>query len=75
LHVPPWHVSPVVQALLSLHAFVLFVCTQPVDGSQLSSVQGLLSSQEMGSLAQAPPAHMPIATWHMSVTVHASLVF
>ena len=67
--------SPVVQALLSLHAFVLFVCTQPVDGLQLSSVQGLLSSQEMGSLEHTPPMQVPVETWHMSVTVHASLVF
>jgi hypothetical protein len=33
-----------------------FVCTQPVAGSQLSTVQGLLSSQSSG----APPPHFPL---------------
>ena len=44
-HWPPWQASPWVQALLSLHAWVLFVKTQPLAGSQLSSVHRLPSSQ------------------------------
>jgi hypothetical protein len=71
LHVPFWQVSPVVHALLSLQLLLLGVCTQPVEGLQVSSVQGLLSSQEMGLLAQTPPEHVPVETWHMSVTVQA----
>ena len=43
--VPPEHVSPVVQALPSSHAAVLFVKTHPVAGTQLSVVQTLLSLQ------------------------------
>jgi hypothetical protein len=45
LQVPPPHVSFVVQAFPSSHEFVLLVWTQPVAGSQESSVHGLLSSQ------------------------------
>ena len=40
-----------VQALPSVQGAVLFVCTQPVDGLQVSSVQTLPSSQ----LGGAPP--------------------
>ena len=42
---PPPHVSPVVHAFPSSHVLVLYVWPQPEDGSQLSSVQTLLSSQ------------------------------
>src|SRR5262245_56268037 len=52
---PPEQVSFVVQALPSLHAAVLLVCTQPVAGSQLSSVQGLPSSQP----SAGPPTQVP----------------
>ena len=55
---PPAQTSPVVQVLPSSQTTVLFTCPQPVAGSQLSSVQGLPSSQftvEMG--VQAPAAH------------------
>src|SRR5439155_9774538 len=41
---PSWHVS-VVQASPSLHGAVLLVWRQPPAPSQVSSVQGLLSSQ------------------------------
>jgi len=52
----PWlQVSLVVQALPSVQGAVLFVCTQPVDGLQVSSVQRLPSSQ----LGGAPPTHRP----------------
>jgi hypothetical protein len=44
---------------------VLFVCTQPVDGSHESSVHGLLSLQSVA----APPAHVPFA--QVSPVVHA----
>jgi hypothetical protein len=70
-HVPPEQVSPVVQGLPSLQLAVLGVCTQPVDGLQLSVVHGLLSSHEMAALEQEPPEHVPSVTWHMSVAVHA----
>jgi hypothetical protein len=44
------HVSVFVHALLSLHPVpVSAVCTQPEAGLQLSAVQGLPSSHEMGS--------------------------
>src|SRR6266849_3669131 len=55
-HVPPEHVSLVVQAFPSLQGAVLLVCTQPVAGLQLSSVQTLLSLQlGAGPPTQAPP--------------------
>jgi hypothetical protein len=62
---PPEHVSPEVQALPSLHATVLLVWVQPVDGLQPSSVQGLPSSQ----LGPAPPTQLPPA--QVSPVVHA----
>src|SRR5947199_1609783 len=52
---PPAQVSAVVQALPSSHAAVLFVCVQPVAGSQASVVQTLPSSQ----LGGGPPAQLP----------------
>jgi hypothetical protein len=45
----------VVQALPSLHGAVLFVLTQPLAGSQLSSVQTLASAQSSGG----PPVQVP----------------
>jgi hypothetical protein len=59
---PPWHVSVCVQGLPSLHAIVLFVCTQPVAGLQLSVVHGLPSSHEIAALEHAPPEQVPPAT-------------
>src|SRR5437867_1181509 len=44
-HVPPPQISPVVQALPSLHESVLFVWVQPVAGAHASVVQTLLSLQ------------------------------
>ena len=57
-HVPPLHVSFVVQALPSSQDAVLFVYTQPVDGSHESSVHGLLSLHTIAVPAQMPPAHV-----------------
>jgi hypothetical protein len=54
--VPPPQVSPVVQALPSSQALVLFVKTQPVAGLHVSVVQTLASSQTTGAPAlQVPP--------------------
>src|SRR6185436_10345955 len=56
---PPAQVSPVVQALPSLHGAVLFVNTHPVDGLQLSVVHTLLSPQTIGAPAwHVPPPHV-----------------
>src|SRR5437870_9804792 len=54
-HVPPEHVSLVVQALPSSHGAVLGACTQPVAGSHESMVQTFPSSQ----LRAGPPVHRP----------------
>lgn len=56
-HVPPAHVSPVVHALPSSHGALLLAYTQPLAGSQLSSVQTLWSSHSSG----APGAQNPSA--------------
>jgi hypothetical protein len=57
--VPPPQVSPAVQAFPSSQELVLFVKTQPVAGSHVSVVQGLLSSQATGAPGrQAPPLHV-----------------
>lgn len=51
------HVSPNVHAFPSVHAVpVAGVCTHPWVGSQVSSVQGLLSLQ----LTAEPPTHWPV---------------
>ncbi len=46
-HTPPLQLSPMVHTLPSLHSVpaVALLCLQPLVGSQLSLVQGLLSSQ------------------------------
>jgi len=67
VHRPPEQASPVVQLLLSLQAASLLVWTQPVVPSQLSSVQGLPSSQ-LGAL---PGTHTPAA--HLSTSVQGLL--
>jgi hypothetical protein len=55
---PPAHVSPVVQALPSLHEAVLLVKTQPVAGLQVSVVQTLLSLQTIAAPLHEPPLHV-----------------
>src|SRR5438128_2193670 len=62
-HVPPEHVSLVVQALPSSHGTVLGACTQPETGSHESVVQTFPSSQASGG----PPWHAP--SEHMSRVV------
>jgi hypothetical protein len=58
-HAPPEHVSPVVHALLSLHAAALSTCTQPDAGLHESSVQTFPSLQlSAPPLTQVPPAQM-----------------
>ncbi len=52
---PAEQVSPAVQALPSSQAAVLFVLTQPAEGSQVSSVHTSASSQS----AAAPPTQAP----------------
>jgi hypothetical protein len=57
-HRPPEHTSPLVHALPSSQAAVLFWFTQPVD-VQLSVVHGLLSSQVLAlPPPQTPPVHV-----------------
>jgi hypothetical protein len=64
-HAPSEHVSPVVQAFRSTQGAVLLAWTHPAMGSQLSSVQGLLSLQ----LSALPGRHVPKV--HVSPSVHA----
>src|SRR5262249_47677789 len=64
VHVPAWHASPVVQALPSLHAPVVFVWTHPDAGLQPSVVHGFASLQ-----LSVVPIHVP--AWHPSPVVHA----
>ena len=56
VHVPSWQVSAVHRLPVS-HSVPLVteVCTHPVAGLQVSIVQGLLSSQSIGS-----PMHTPL---------------
>ena len=77
LHVPPPQVSPVVQALPSLHALALFAKTQPVTGLQLSVVQTLLSLHATAAPGrQLPPPHMsPLVQALLSLHVTVLFVF
>src|SRR5438132_294417 len=63
---PAWQVSVCVQALPSPQGAVFGVLTQPVAGSQLSSVHPLRSSQFGGG----PPTHSP--SLQVSSVVQAS---
>jgi hypothetical protein len=65
-HTPPWHWSPEVQALPSLHDAAFGACTQPADTSQPSSVHGFASSH----VGAGPPTHTPVL--HESLVVQAS---
>ena len=64
-HDPAEQISPVVHALPSLHALLLFENTQPDAGLHVSVVQRFPSLQTNG----APPTHAPPA--QVSLVVHA----
>src|SRR3989442_14364118 len=68
-HLPPLHLSLVVQAFPSLHGAVLFVWKQPVAGLQVSSVQTLPSSQ----LSAGPPTQPPLLQVSLVVQAVPSL--
>ena len=61
-HAPAAQTSPLVQALPSMHAAVLFAWTQPVPVSQLSVVHGLLSLQDRAEpdWHEPPPQVSPV---------------
>jgi len=65
-HAPSWQTSPVVQGSPSLQASVFAVKVQPWSATQLSSVQGLPSTQ----LRAGPPTQSPSA--QVSLVVHRS---
>ena len=74
--VPAPQTSPVVQALLSLHARLLMANTQPEPGLQLSVVHRLLSLQVMPVPAQAFAAQMsPLVQALPSSQIAALAVF
>src|SRR5439155_223789 len=68
-HLPPLHLSLVVQAFPSLQGAVFFVWTQPVAGLQVSSVQTLPSSQ----LSAGPPTQPPLLQVSFVVQAFPSL--
>src|SRR5215831_17573160 len=55
---PPWQVSEPLQTLVSAHdvPFATGACWQPVIGSHVSAVQGLLSTQLSGGPGVQTPA-------------------
>src|SRR3990172_3473892 len=67
--IPPSQASPVVQASPSMQGAVLFTWTQPVAGSQLSSVHTLPSSQS----GAGPPTQIPPAQASLEVQASPSL--
>jgi hypothetical protein len=74
LHVPEVHLSPEVQALLSLQAFVFGVNTHPVLTSQVSVVQALLSLHTMGVESQLPVTALHACVSHLLVGVQVFVV-
>jgi hypothetical protein len=73
--VPPPQVSPVVQALPSSQASVLFVKTQPVAGLHVSVVQMLASSQTTGVPAVQVPPPQVSSVVQAFPSSHASVLF
>ena len=67
---PLAHTSPTVQTLPSSQPAVLLLCTQPLVGSQLSVVHGLLSSQVTLTSIAVPTQALALQT---SAVVHALL--
>ena len=62
-HVPDWHISSPVHRFSSSHVVPFNGTgsnTQPTTLSQLSSVQGLLSSQVTGVVSQEPALHIAV---------------
>jgi len=74
-HDPAAQVSFVVQAFPSLHAVVLFVKTQPVDGLQVSVVHTLLSLHTLAPSGwQLPPPQVsPVV--QASPSLHGAVLF
>jgi hypothetical protein len=71
LQVPPLHTSMEVHAFPSLHGATLFVCKQPVAGSQLSSVQELPSVQRAAlSVWTQPVAGLQLSSVHRLLSLH-----
>lgn len=73
-HDPPEHASPVVQALPSLHAFVLFLWTQPVIVLQESVVQEFPSLQFTAVPLQTPPEQVSLVVQAL-LSLHAFILF
>jgi hypothetical protein len=71
-HTPALHVSLPLQRLPSLHdvPFASTVCTQPVAGTQVSAVHGLLSLQFGGAPAVQTPARQLSAPLHRLPSLH-----
>ena len=67
MQVPPWQMSPVVQALPSSQAFELLRNAHPLAGLHESVVQAFPSLQ----LTDPPLTHAP--PWQLSPVVQASL--
>jgi hypothetical protein len=72
LQVPLPHTSPLVQPLPSSQLAVLLLWAQPLDGTQLSVVQGLPSSQSVAALTKVP-AQALLAQMSLAVQALPSL--
>ena len=73
-HTPAEHTSLVVHVFLSSQLIVLGVCTQPVAGSQLSSVHGFPSSQESVPLPEQVPREQVSMVVQRSSSLHERLL-
>jgi hypothetical protein len=70
VHVPDWHVSPAVHALLSVHVVPFVFATaagHPVAGTHAPIVW----HWSVVHVTAVPPVHVP--DWHVSPAVHALL--
>jgi hypothetical protein len=76
VQLPPWQLSIDVHELLVLQGVpsATDVVVQPWAGSHEGAWQMLLLVHVMAAVTQAPPVHVPDATWHLSgVVVHEVL--
>ena len=75
-HVPPPHVSPVVQGLPSSQALVLFAWKQPVTALQRSFVQGFESLHWVAvvSVKTHPVAGLQLSAVHTLLSLHTTAV-